>query len=220
MKNFKRIISAACCAIVLVTSVPSAYAQTNVEKIKPDGMVSAVVAAPKECRKENSAVIVEFSSDGSVSGVIRQEDKKPCDKEKPAAAGHVEESKKMNVERCGTSRSDTDTSLNVVAKWKIYEQDGKHFLKVDAVLEHGALRTVKNEEGLVITIGDKTYVLEAPKISYYGKSLTTTELGSKTIELGDDMNGKTLPINVEWSFYGTYSNTDIDIIRCSDRIAF
>ena len=118
----------------------------------------------------------------------------------------------------GTLRSDTGISLNLIADWKAVSlPDGKAEVTVSVKLESRMLHT--RAQPLKISLGTQSVTITAAAVDYDEKENLISDMGSKTFAI-DLAQGetKTLPLEVEWQFQGTYSGKDFPVLSCGGDI--
>lgn len=112
----------------------------------------------------------------------------------------------------GSFRSDSGTKLNLLVTWSAYPSAGGGYrLEVDVNAESYSFSTDALYHSIAITIGDETYALNSPKVSYDGTDLAVTPLAAQTAEVP----GGAVPISVVWNYKGSYSGVEIESITAS-----
>ena len=117
----------------------------------------------------------------------------------------------------GEFHSDTGAWINIVAKWKTVEEDGKVRLQIEAYVESYSLYyTSYNPENLVFTVDGKSYRTSHEPISVGDNDKTQTLLATQTVDIPV---GCDLSVDVTWFCAGlTYGNKQLESITASDTI--
>jgi hypothetical protein len=117
----------------------------------------------------------------------------------------------------GEFHSDTGAWINIVAKWKTLEEDGKVRLQIEAYVESYSLYyTSYNPENLVFTVDGKSYRTSHEPISVGDNDKTQTLLATQTVDIPV---GCALSVDVTWFCAGlTYGNKQLESITASDTI--
>ncbi len=117
----------------------------------------------------------------------------------------------------GEFHSDTGAWINIVAKWKTLEEDGKVRLQIEAYVESYSLYyTSYNPENLVFTVDGKSYRTSHEPISVGDNDKTQTLLATQTVDIPV---GCDLSVDVTWFCAGlTYGNKQLESITASDTI--
>ena len=111
----------------------------------------------------------------------------------------------------GTLRSNTGTSLNIVADWQLNGTT----LTVNVSAESYSLYSQGAWHAGEVTVGGQTYYFDTQAIEYDGPGQGTNPLGSVTI------NNVSLgaAISVSWHFRGTYGGTELETITAAGSLA-
>ena len=111
----------------------------------------------------------------------------------------------------GTLRSDTGTSLNIVADWEL--RGGTLTVSVSA--ESYSLQSVGAWHAGSVTVGGQTYYFDTQAISYDGPGQGLNPLGSVTIQNVSAGSA----IEVAWHFRGTYGGVELETISASGTLS-
>lgn len=114
----------------------------------------------------------------------------------------------------GQFSSDTGVALNLIVYWTTTPTDDGNFeLTVSASLLSGPLSATQFPDNLCFNIGGNTYYKTAPAIAI-DEGMFETPLGSQTVTVPAGY----VPINVSWSFQGTYSGKQIGYLTAATNL--
>ena len=114
----------------------------------------------------------------------------------------------------GQFSSDTGVALNMIVYWTAAPAaDGNFDLTVSASLLSGPLSATQFPDNLCFNIGGNTFFKTAPAITI-DEGMIETPLGSQTVTVP----AGNVPINVSWSFQGTYSGKQIGYLTAGTNL--
>lgn len=117
--------------------------------------------------------------------------------------------------------SNTGTKLNILLNWKAVQTDhGTAKITVSAYLECYSIYVGPRDDA-VISVGDTVQIFKTPSIEIGGPAFNEILLG--TFEFDIEKSDKTetsLPVYLEWKFFGTYAGVPLDYVIINDTITF
>ena len=121
----------------------------------------------------------------------------------------------------GSFRSDTGTYLNITANWSAQSLDQSRIeVTVSVSAESYALQVDGWPKTLNLSLDGQYVSLDSPAIHYEGSSQITTALGTHTFTVDLPSNSsRTLALQVEWQYNGSYSGVQLPVIECGGNIS-
>ena len=205
--------------------------ESKEETSQEDSSKQAETSKAEESSKQEESSKAEESSQAEESS-NPEESSKAEESSKPEESSKEEESKEesskaetpevLSGEYTGEFSSDTETALNVVVKWSANQnQDTFYTISVQFYLECYSL-----------SVGPRDYNTMTVKTSKEEKEYTfaTGDIDKEEDEFSEIYLGKTafsvpesefrngVAVTVEWPYWGTYSEKEIEIIKVEGTI--
>ena len=117
----------------------------------------------------------------------------------------------------GSFRSETGVPINLACIWTAKTSgQGTAEITVTTALESYALYINASADALKYTVNGKSVAVDMPAINTDTTEPIVTQLGSMTFTVNlADGETMTVPISVDWSFGGTYSDVSLPVVTAS-----
>ena len=117
----------------------------------------------------------------------------------------------------GSFRSETGVPINLTCIWSAKTSgQGTVEITVTSALESYALYINASADALKYTVNGKSVAVDMPAINTDTTEPIVTQLGSMTFTVNlADGETVTVPISVDWSFGGTYSDVSLPVVTAS-----
>ncbi len=119
-------------------------------------------------------------------------------------------------------KSDTGVPLNIFAEWEISNKTADSIdLKIDVYVESYSIYTTATPDSLSVSANGQKVSLATPaiEIQMTQKSMETL-LNTHTFQIDtEDIKDGRIPVEIQWSYRGTYAGVFIDDIECSGDIS-
>lgn len=120
----------------------------------------------------------------------------------------------------GVFRSETGVGLNLRAVWTARVMDEKHVkVTVEVWLDSYSLHIVRVNNCVNVSVGDSYVSANAPAVDWDDNNLHENLLATTEHVLNlTDGESRSLPLQVEYQFGGTYQKQELPVIECGGYI--